>query len=72
MVSFSQFLTHPPSDPRSFSFTPYVRPLQRKMDIATNPVLKSFLAGSFSGTCSTILFQVRSIHFQPLPHKINL
>ena len=27
------------------------------MDVATNPVVKSFLAGSFSGTCSTILFQ---------------
>jgi len=27
-----------------------------KMDIA-NPVIKAFLAGSFSGTCSTVLFQ---------------
>lgn len=27
------------------------------MDVAANPVVKSFLAGSFSGTCSTILFQ---------------
>jgi len=27
-----------------------------KMDIA-NPVMKAFLAGSFSGTCSTVLFQ---------------
>jgi solute carrier family 25 protein 38 len=27
------------------------------MDVLANPVVKSFLAGSFSGTCSTILFQ---------------
>ena len=27
-----------------------------KMDMA-NPVMKAFLAGSFSGTCSTVLFQ---------------
>lgn len=27
------------------------------MDIATNPVFKAFLAGSVSGTCSTVLFQ---------------
>lgn len=27
------------------------------MDLAANPVVKSFLAGSLSGTCSTILFQ---------------
>jgi solute carrier family 25 protein 38 len=27
------------------------------MDPATNPVLKAFLAGSLSGTASTILFQ---------------
>ena len=25
--------------------------------VLTNPIVKSFLAGSFSGTCSTILFQ---------------
>ena len=25
-----------------------------------NPVTKSFLAGSLSGTCSTLLFQVRT------------
>jgi len=31
--------------------------LAAKMDIATNPVFKAFLAGSFSGTCSTVLFQ---------------
>lgn len=32
--------------------------IRRKMDVAlTNPVVKSFLAGSFSGTCSTILLQ---------------
>jgi len=31
--------------------------LSAKMDIATNPVFKAFLAGSFSGTCSTVLFQ---------------
>jgi len=30
--------------------------LGSKMDIA-NPVVKAFLAGSFSGTCSTVLFQ---------------
>lgn len=30
--------------------------LGSKMDIA-NPVMKAFLAGSFSGTCSTVLFQ---------------
>merc|ERR1712088_1123205 len=28
-----------------------------KMDIAANPVMKAFLAGSLSGTCSTVLFQ---------------
>jgi hypothetical protein len=28
-----------------------------KMDLLTNPVFKAFLAGSFSGTCTTILFQ---------------
>lgn len=57
---FALVLTHP-SDPRSPpAFTRLVRPLQAKMDLATNPVLKSFLAGSFSGTCSTILFQVGS------------
>jgi len=27
------------------------------MDFATNPVMKAFLAGSLSGTCSTLLFQ---------------
>ena len=30
----------------------------KKMDtLMANPLVKSFLAGSFSGTCSTILFQ---------------
>ena len=28
-----------------------------KMDLLANPVVKAFLAGSFSGTCTTILFQ---------------
>jgi len=28
-----------------------------KMDLLANPVIKAFLAGSFSGTCTTILFQ---------------
>lgn len=27
------------------------------MDVATNPVFKAFVAGSLSGTCSTVLFQ---------------
>ena len=27
------------------------------MDLLANPVFKAFLAGSFSGTCTTILFQ---------------
>jgi len=31
--------------------------LSSRMDIATNPVFKAFLAGSLSGTCSTVLFQ---------------
>ena len=26
-------------------------------DFVTNPVMKAFLAGSLSGTCSTLLFQ---------------
>ena len=30
---------------------------KRKMDLLANPVFKAFLAGSFSGTCTTILFQ---------------
>lgn len=30
---------------------------KNKMDIAANPIIKAFLAGSLSGTCSTILFQ---------------
>lgn len=53
----SKLILHPHQTPDRNYFTPLVRPLQAKMDIATNPVLKSFLAGSFSGTCSTILFQ---------------
>ena len=31
--------------------------LSSNMDISTNRVLKTFLAGSLSGTCSTVLFQ---------------
>ncbi len=56
LVPFSVALTQP-SDPVNFYFTRITQPLRAKMDLATNPVLKSFLAGSFSGTCSTILFQ---------------
>jgi len=33
------------------------RSLGQKMDVATNPVFKAFVAGSLSGTCSTVLFQ---------------
>lgn len=28
--------------------------IRRKMDVATNPVLKSFLAGSISATCRSV------------------
>lgn len=38
-------------------FPRVTRPLRKKMDLTANPVMKSFLVGSFSGTCSTILFQ---------------
>ena len=33
------------------------RSLGATMDVATNPVFKAFVAGSLSGTCSTVLFQ---------------
>jgi len=56
LAPFSLALAHP-SDPNAFFFNHWVKPLQAKMDLAANPVLKSFLAGSLSGTCSTILFQ---------------
>ncbi len=61
LVPFSLAISHPSAatDSKSLYFTAFVRPIQDRMDIAANPVLKSFLAGSFSGTCSTILFQVR-------------
>ncbi len=61
LAPFSLALSHP-SNPNSPAFNPYVKPLQRKMDLTANPVLKAFLAGSFSGTCSTVLFQVRYIN----------
>ncbi|XP_059475701.1 mitochondrial glycine transporter B-like [Neocloeon triangulifer] len=45
------------------------------MDILNNPVLKSFIAGSFSGTCSTILFQpldlVKTRLQNPIPATIG-
>jgi len=46
-----------PTDP---SFPTHLKKIAHnfgsKMDM-TNPVMKAFLAGSFSGTCSTVLFQ---------------
>jgi len=33
------------------------RSIGASMDVATNPVFKAFVAGSLSGTCSTVLFQ---------------
>jgi len=33
------------------------RSIGATMDVATNPVFKAFVAGSLSGTCSTVLFQ---------------
>ena len=56
LAPFSLVLTNP-SDPGLLSFPNSVKRVRETMDIATNPVLKSFLAGSLSGTCSTILFQ---------------
>lgn len=56
LVPFSLALTNSTSS-KNPQFTPIVEPLRAKMDISKNPVMKSFLAGSFSGTCSTILFQ---------------
>jgi solute carrier family 25 protein 38 len=35
----------------------YQQKNQLSLQLSVNPVLKSFLAGSFSGTCSTLLFQ---------------
>ena len=57
LAPFSLALSHP-SDPNSLAFARWVAPVRSRMDLAANPVLKAFLAGSFSGTCSTVLFQV--------------
>lgn len=51
-------LRYPPNQSNSTSFSLVTDPLKKKkMDLATNPVFKAFLAGTFSGTCSTVLFQ---------------
>lgn len=42
------------------------------MDVATNPVVKSFLAGSFSGTCSTILFQPLDLVKTRIQNQVSL
>ncbi|TRY75636.1 hypothetical protein TCAL_04506 [Tigriopus californicus] len=59
LIPFSLVLTSTPhqTDPQARFFSEVIPPLKAKMDIATNPVMKSFLAGSLSGTFSTILFQ---------------
>ena len=56
LAPFALLLAQPPSsDPL---LKRVAKPIRETMDVAKNPVFKSFLAGSFSGTCSTILFQV--------------
>lgn len=55
LLPFGLVLAFPPQ--KSDDFPAAERLRSKAMDLAVHPVFKSFLAGSLSGTCSTILFQ---------------